>query len=83
MAWTATPMILASGAASLTRSVILANWLAASGAERTLRAMPPTSLLWVMSWLRILMATGKPISSAAAAHSSAVVATTVLTAGIW
>ncbi len=55
------------------------NWFAASGAERTLRAMPPTSLLWVMSWLRILMATGKPISCAAFEHSSALVATIVLT----
>ena len=76
-------MMVASGFASRTRSVILTNWLAASGADRTLRAMPPTSLLCVMSWLRILMATGKPISSAALAHSSAVLATIVLTARIW
>ena len=76
-------MILASGLASLTRSVILMNWLAASGADRTLRAIPPTSLLWVMSWLRILIATGKPICSAALAHSSAVLATSVLTTEIW
>ena len=71
-------MILASGAASCTRSVIFVNWLAASGAERTLRAMPPTSLLCVMSWLRILMATGKPISSAALGALLGRVATIVL-----
>ena len=83
MACTATPMILALGAAFFTRSVIRVNWLAASGAERTFRAMPPTSLLCVMSWLRTLMATGKPISSAALAHSSALRQTFVCVVGIW
>ncbi len=82
MACTATPRILASGRAARTRSVILVNCLAASGAERTFRAMPPTSDLWVMSCERILTATGKPISSALAAHSSALVASTVLTTGM-
>ena len=79
---TVTPSIAAWGNADIDDAVIRSKLFLTSSSICRLSATPPASVLCVMSGEYILSTTGYPISRAAAAASSGVLANTVRATGI-